>query len=137
MSSIKQVLPAENTKGVRAFCSYSFSRALSARYSVLHFWVYCRAVIEPPLCKGRWLVWRDGGIVKAKFYSKTIPQSPSVTAPFAQGSLWSVRSESLSAFPDKHCFCRHKGNFYFDFSFISAIPSLNPSRKPYQPSFTL
>ena len=38
----------------------------------------------------------------------TIPQSPSVTAPFTQGSLWFVRPESPSAFPDKHCFCRHK-----------------------------
>lgn len=28
--------------------------------------------------------------------------------PFTQGSLWFVRSESLSAFPDKHCFCGHK-----------------------------
>ena len=28
--------------------------------------------------------------------------------PFAQGRLWFVRSESLSVFPDKHCFCGHK-----------------------------
>ena len=26
----------------------------------------------------------------------------------AQGSLWFVRSESLSVFPDKHCLCGHK-----------------------------
>ena len=31
---------------------------------------------------------RGGGIVKAKRKRKTIPQSPSVTAPFTQGSLW-------------------------------------------------
>ena len=30
---------------------------------------------------------RDGGIVKARLYHKTIPQSPAVTAPFTQGSL--------------------------------------------------
>ena len=28
--------------------------------------------------------------------------------PFIQGRLWFVRSESLSVFPDKHCFCGHK-----------------------------
>ena len=27
---------------------------------------------------------------------------------FTQGSLWFVRSESLSVFPNKHCFCGHK-----------------------------
>ena len=27
---------------------------------------------------------------------------------FRQGSLWFVRSESLSVFPDKHCFCVYK-----------------------------
>ena len=29
-------------------------------------------------------------------------------APFTQGSLWFVRPESPSAFPDKHCFCGYK-----------------------------
>ncbi|MBO4983969.1 MAG: hypothetical protein J6D23_07905, partial [Clostridia bacterium] len=47
-------------------------------------------------------------MLKIKLYRKTIPQSPSATAPFAQGSLWGVRPESLSIFPDKHCFCGHK-----------------------------
>ena len=28
--------------------------------------------------------------------------------PLCKGSLWFVRSESLSVFPDKHCFCGHK-----------------------------
>ncbi len=28
--------------------------------------------------------------------------------PFTQGSLWFVRSESLSVFTEKHCFCGHK-----------------------------
>ena len=63
---------------------------------------------KPPLCKGRWLAKQDGGIVKAKFIRKTIPQPPTASAPFTQGSLWFVRPESSSAFPDKHCFCGHK-----------------------------
>lgn len=63
---------------------------------------------EPPLCKGRWLAKQDGGFVKAKISSKTIPQPPSASAPFTQGSLWLVRPENLSDFPDKHCFCGHK-----------------------------
>ena len=33
-------------------------------------------------------------------------------APFTQGSLWFVRLESPSTFPDKHCFCGHKSSFY-------------------------
>ena len=100
--SIKQVLPAENivgrwlaaaenkrymqrkrreinprptTKGVRTICTYSFSHALPARYSVLHLLGVLSGGNEPP---------------------------------FAQGSLWFVRPESLSAFPYKHCFCVHK-----------------------------
>ena len=43
---------------------------------------------KPPLCKGRWLAEQDGGIVKSRNQRKTIPQSPSATAPVAQGSLW-------------------------------------------------
>ena len=27
----------------------------------------------PPLCKGRWLAWQDGGVVKVIFYYITIP----------------------------------------------------------------
>ena len=67
--SIKQVLPAEKVKGVRAFCSYSFSHALLARYSVLHLSGERSGGNEPPLCKGRWLAKQDGGIVKAKISS--------------------------------------------------------------------
>ena len=79
---------------------------------------------EPPLCKGRWLAERGGGIViKQDFIVKQSLSQPSysamlrgkfatqtlrLSAPFTQGSLWFVRPESLSAFPDKHCFCGHK-----------------------------
>ena len=63
---------------------------------------------EPPLCKGRWLAKQDGGIVESNNFVVTIPQPPSASAPFTQGSLWFVRPESLSIFPDKHCFCGHK-----------------------------
>ncbi len=31
----------------------------------------------------------DGGIVKKRRFSETIPQSAMLTAPFTQGSLWS------------------------------------------------
>ena len=85
-----------------------FTRLALQGYSVLHLLGVLSGGNEPPLCKGRWLAKQDGGFVKAKISSKTIPQPPSASAPFTQGSLWFVRSESLSVFPDKHCFCGHK-----------------------------
>jgi len=45
---------------------------------------------KPPLCKGRWIARRDGGVVKNAIFEKTIPQSASLTAPFTQGSLFYV-----------------------------------------------
>lgn len=76
MPSIKQVLPAEKTIGVRAFVRTPFHTPCPARYySVLHLLGVLSGGNEPPLCKG---------------------------------SLWFVRSERLSVFPDKHCFCGHK-----------------------------
>ena len=56
-------------------------------YSVLHRLGVLSSGNEPPLCKGRWLAEQDGGIVKTKGYRKTIPQPPSASAPFTQGSL--------------------------------------------------
>lgn len=73
--SIKQVLPAEKTIGVRAFVRTPFHTPCPARYSVLHLLGVLSGGNEPP---------------------------------FTQGRLWFVRSESLSVFPDKHCFCGHK-----------------------------
>ena len=36
----------------------------------------------PPLCKGRWLAWQDGGVVKVIFFYKTIPHpTPSSSLP--------------------------------------------------------
>ena len=103
--SIKQVLPAEkNKRSTSVLFVLLFTRLVLQGIVCYTFLVYCRAV----LCKGRWLAKQDGGIVKAKISSKTIPQPPSASAPFTQGSLWFVRSESLSVFPDKHCFCGHK-----------------------------
>ena len=67
-----------------------------------------RAVMSLPCVKGGGLRSKTEGLLKQKFHRKTIPQSPSVTAPFTQGSLWFVRHESPSTFPDKHCFCGHK-----------------------------
>ena len=61
----------------------------------------------PPLCKGRWHAKRDGGIVKRNRYTKTIPQPPSASAPFTQGSLFYVHLCRVN-FLDKHCFCGHR-----------------------------
>lgn len=78
--SIKQVLPAEKTIGVRAFVRTPFHTPCTARYSVLHLLGVLAGGNEPPLCKGRWLAKQDGGFVKAKISSKTIPQPPSASA---------------------------------------------------------
>ena len=44
--TIKQILNCRTKKKEYGqFCSYSFSNALPARYSVLHLTVFCRAVI--------------------------------------------------------------------------------------------
>ena len=67
--SIKQVLPAEKTIGVRAFVRTPFHTPCPARYSVLHLLGVLSGGNEPPLCKGRWLAKQDGGIVKAKISS--------------------------------------------------------------------
>ena len=85
-----------------------FTHALPAKYSVLNLLGVLSGGNEPPCVKGGGSRKRDGGIVKIIFRQQTIPQSPTVTAPFTQGSLWFVRHESLAAFPDKHCFCGHK-----------------------------
>ena len=42
----------------------------------------------PPLCKGRWLAWQDGGVVKVIFFYKTIPHPTPSGAPFTQASLF-------------------------------------------------
>ena len=52
--SIKQVLPAENTKGVRTIVRTPFHTSCRARYSVLHLLGVLSGDNEPPLCKGRW-----------------------------------------------------------------------------------
>ena len=85
--SIKQVLPAEKTIGVRAFVRTPFHTPCLARYSVLHLLGVLSGGNEPPLCKGRWLAKQDGGFVKAKISSKTIPQPPSASAPFTKGAF--------------------------------------------------
>lgn len=83
MPSIKQVLPAEKTIGVRAFVRTPFHTPCPARYSVLHLLGVLSLHLLGVLSGGN-------------------------EPPFTQGSLWFVRSESLSVFPDKHCFCGHK-----------------------------
>ena len=63
-----------------------------------------------PCVKGGGSRKRDGGIVKARLYHKTIPQSPPVTDPFTQGSLFYVHL-CLVNFTDKHCICVHKRKY--------------------------
>ena len=50
---------------------------------------------------------RGGGIVKAQRKRKTIPQSPSVTAPFTQGSL-GMRSFIFRGMGFARCLCNTK-----------------------------
>ena len=57
-----------------------------------------------PCVKGGAERMRGGGIVKAKRKRKTIPQSPSATAPFAQGSL-GMRSFIFRGMGFARCLC--------------------------------
>ena len=112
MSSIKQVLPAAKSKGVRTICSYSFSHSLLARYSVLH--------LLGVLSGGNIAFLREEGgtrsvtegarvtVVFNKFYRNALSLTRLRRELPHGGSLWFVRPESPSAFPDKHCFCGHK-----------------------------
>ena len=122
--SIKQVLPAEKAKGVRAFCSYSFSHVLSCKVIVCYtFQMNCRATMSLLCVKGGGSRKRDGGIVKNKIIPKN---NPSVT--FGDSSLYTSLFYvhlCLVNFPDKHCFCGHKseaprkaGRFLFYITFI-------------------
>ena len=56
----------------------------------------CGTISKPPLCKWEKIckqigtACRDGGIVNVRLERKTIPQPPSASAPFTQGSLFYV-----------------------------------------------
>ena len=104
----REMNPRPTIKGVRAILFVLLFNALLTRYSVLHLLGVLSGGNEPPLCKGRWLAQaRRRDCIKQNSI-KTIPQPPSASAPFTQGSLWFVRTESPSTFPDKHCICGHK-----------------------------
>ena len=62
---------------------------------------------KPPLCKGRWHAKRDGRIVKNNNYVGTIPQPPTASAPFTQGSLF-MFTYDLSILRTSTAFCIHK-----------------------------
>ena len=88
---------------------------------------YYRAVISRGVT-----ACRDGGIVKTKYHRKTIPQPPSASAPFAQGSLFYVHLYLVN-FPDKHCICVHKCKIRhtsFEIYRISENCPLAPDGKP-------
>jgi len=61
--SIKQVYLPKNQKEYEQFVRTPFHTSCRARYSVLHLLGVLSGGKEPPLCKGRWLAERDGGIV--------------------------------------------------------------------------
>ena len=110
---------------------------------------------KPPLCKGRWLAKRDGGIVKAKIMPKTIPhrlwrsslytREPSSFPNFLQyffratATSYKNKSKSLENRLKYYChlFCKHfrdrptpmcgRSLFFGSyFSFSSAV--LTPAR---------
>ena len=131
-----QFAPTEKDRECEILCP--FLHVLQARYSVLHFLSVLSGGKEPPLCKGRWLAQarrrdcrRKNFIVKQSL-SRLRRQLPLHKGAF---SLCAPKVRLLfltsTAFVDKNAIS------YFDFSFIFAISSLNPSRKPYQLSFTL
>ena len=73
----------ETSKGVTTFGLWALDCVVMFhRYGEANVFYY-----SLPCVKGGGTACRDGGIVKIKIYAKTIPQSASLTAPFAQGSL--------------------------------------------------
>ena len=73
----------ETSKGVTTFGLWALDCVvIFHRYGEVNVFYY-----SLPCVKGGGTACRDGGIVKIKIYVKTIPQSASLTAPFAQGSL--------------------------------------------------
>ena len=86
---------------------------------------YCRAVMSLPCVKGGGTACRDGGIVLSFFYMSTIPQSPSVTAPFTQGSL-PLRRELCKAkafWNHQHCwwFSLYKNDMHLKRQTLSEV----------------
>ena len=63
MPSIEQVDLPKKQKEYAQFVRTPFHTSYRARYSVLHLLGVLSGGGEPPLCKGRWLAERDGGIV--------------------------------------------------------------------------
>ena len=75
-----------------------------------------------PCAKGGGPRKRDGGIVKVEFYTKTPPQSASLTAPLTQGSL-PLRRELCNA----KAFWNHQQCRWFSFhNKKGADPKVSP-----------
>ena len=134
----REINPRPTITGVRAFLFVLLFTRLALQGVV--FYTFVGALSggsKPPLCKGRWLAQaRRRDCKRKKFIAKQSLSRLRRQLPLHKGAFLYVHLWLIN-FPDKHCFCGHKSNFYFIFSFISAIPLLNPSRKPYQLSFTL
>ena len=82
------------------FCSYSFSILSGGNIAFLREEGGTRSVTEGARVT----------LVFNKFYRNALSLTRLRRELPPGGSLWFVRSESLSAFPDKHCFCGHKSD---------------------------
>ena len=120
----REINPRPTTKGVRTIRSYSFSHALHGIVCYT-FWVYCRQKHSlPPMKNSR----KRRRVLQAKHRGGTRSVTEGARATLdlywlyrnalsltrlrrelpPGGSLWFVRPETLSSFPDKHCFRGHK-----------------------------
>ncbi len=144
MPSTKQVLTCREIYFVGAFCERPRANAVRPydkkdrdfTISVLFSRLACRDLCQlnrNALSLTR--LRRDADAPSPLSALQTSPHTVGSHPP--GGSLWFVRPECPSAFPDKHCFCGRKSDHIWIFCFIFSISSLNPSRKPYQLSFTL
>ena len=66
-----------------------------ARYSILRLIGVYQSVISLPCVKGGGPRSETEGLLNKKIHRKTIPQPPSASAPFTQGSLWFVQAVYL------------------------------------------
>ena len=118
--------------------SVLFHTPCPARYSVLHLLGVLSGGNEPPLCKGRWLAQaRRRDCKKLNFIVKQSLSHLRRQLPLHKGAFGLCVTKVCLIFLTSTAFVGTKAISYFDFSFIFAISSLKPSRKPYQPSFTL
>ena len=132
-----QFAPTEKDREHKNSLSF-FHTPCPARYSVLHRLGVLSGGNEPPLCKGRWLAQaRRRDCKKLNFIVKQSLSHLRRQLPLHKGAFGLCAPKVRHLFLTSTAFVDTKAIFYFNFSFIFAISSLNPLRKPYQLSFTL